>query len=157
MKNQKAISNILAEIKNQIDEFLPDYDVKFESPMNIHQDKQVSLFIYDVEENMSYKLSSKEDVNVDIPKNIALNMKFLVTIFDADNYESTISFTRLYLGLNKTDFIKNVDNQTLQRESTKLVIDSTGYDVWTKLFPQSDYRQSISFIAQHVTISVDDS
>jgi len=155
MKNQEFISNILTEIRNQIEKILPDYDIKFESPMNIHQDKQVSLFVYNVEENASYKLSSNIYGNIAMSKNITLNMKFLITIFDADNYESTISMTQLYSGLNKNIFIKNIYNQTLQREPTKLVVDSTGYEIWSKLFPQSDYKQSLSFIAQPVTISTD--
>lgn len=154
MKNQVIIDNLINELKRTIEHTLPDYKVIIGTPLSNETDKHVSIFPYDVERivSLDYSLYHTGLKSI-LPKKIPTDLKFLITIFDSDGLKSAFSLIELYSRLHKPHFFKFED----ENSEITLLLESGGLAVWQKLFPESNYKQSIPLIVSGVMLSIDDS
>ena len=154
MKNQDIVDNILMELRKRIEKILPEYKVIFQNPVSDHNDKQVSVFLYDIERivTLDYSLYHSGNRKISL-ESIPVDIKFLLTIFDDDIEKSSNAFIHLYSRLHKTYFFKYEHEKY---DSPKIILESKGPEIWNKLFPQSNYVPSIPIIVSGVILSIDE-
>ncbi len=153
MKNQDIVGNVLMELRKEIEKILPGYKVVFQDPISINNDKQVSVFLYDIERIVTLDYSLYHSGNRKIPlESIPADIKFLLTVFDGDVEKSSSSLLHLYSRLHKTYFFKYEHEKY---GPPKIILESKGPEIWNKLFPQSNYRPSIPIIVSGVILSID--
>jgi len=155
MQNKEISEHIMTQIKQEIENILPEYNVNFESPIVNGANKHISVFPYDVERIVTldyslYHAGTKPNITKTIPTDI----KLLITIFDEDISKSTSSMIHLYSKLHKRNFIKSHPQQD---KPPQIILESGGMQVWNKLFPETNYKQSIPVIISGVLLSIDDS
>ncbi len=155
MQNKEISDHIMIQFKQEIENILPDYAVNFENPITNGTNKHISLFPYDIERIVTldyslYHTGTKPNISKTIPTDI----KLLITIFDDDVAKSTSSMIHLYSKLHKRNFITS---HPQQYNPPQIILESSGMQVWNKLFPETNYTQSISVIISGVLLSIDDS
>ncbi|MDX1596284.1 MAG: hypothetical protein R3327_05025 [Nitrosopumilaceae archaeon] len=155
MKNQDIVGNILMEVGKEITKILPSYKVVFQDPVSNYNDKQVSVFLYDIERIVTLDYSLYHSGNRKIPlDSIPVDIKFLLTVFGNDHSQSSKSLIHLYSRLHKTYFFKYKHKKF---GPPKIILESKGPEIWSKLFPQTNYMPSVPIIVSGVILSIDDS
>jgi len=155
MQNKEISVHIMTQIKQEIENILPDYDVTLENPLTNGANKHISIFPYDVERIISLDYSLYHaGTKPNIIKTIPTDIKLLITVFDEDISKSTSSMIHLYSRLHKRNFIKSHPQQD---KPPQIILESGGIQIWNKLFPETNYKQSISVIISGVLFSIDDS
>lgn len=155
MQNKEVVDDIMTQIKQEIQNTLPDYDVNFENPISNEENKHISVFPYDIERivTLDYSLYHA-GATPKIVKTIPTNIKLLITIFDEDVTKSTSSMVCLYSKLHKRNFIKSYQQQD---NPPQIILESGGMQIWNKLFPETNYTQSVPVIISGVLLSINDS
>lgn len=153
MKNQDIVENILMELRKEIEKILPGYKVVFQDPVSNNSDKQVSVFLYDIERivTLDYSLYHSGNTKISL-ESIPVDIKLLLTVFDGDIEKSSSSLIHLYSRLHKTYFFKYEHEKY---GPPKIILESKGPEIWSKLFPQSNYMPSIPIIVSGVILSID--
>ena len=152
MKNPDIINDIKIAMKSRIEKILPNYEIVFGSPLETTQ-KQISIFLYDIERIVTlgytkYHTGEKSIALTQIP----VDLKFLITFTDNEYSKSDPSVAELFAKLHNQDFIRFDHNHT----KPQIILESGGLEVWNKLFPETNYKQSIPVLISGVHLLMDD-